>query len=535
MKRLLLCFVVSFIVSLGASAQQTIKGTVTDETGDGLPGVTVAVPGTTVGTTTDVTGKYSLQLPAATSSITFSFIGYKAVTEIVGNQSVIDVMLITESELLEEVVVNALGFKGLRDRSGSTSAVVSAQAVKSSGEASILNSLAGKASGVKIARANGDPGAGTNIQIRGANTIGGSSQPLIIVDGVPISNDNLYGSGSSSSGGTSQQSRLNDLNPEDIESLQILKGASAAALWGSRAANGVLVITTKQGKLNQKMQVSFSSTYSIDEINRRHPLQSTWGQGSNGRYSPTSSQSWGDKISERAGGADAVNTSGQYFLGDNGTTVYPITKKNSTEEFVEDNFNEVFQLGNFSDNTLTISGGSGKTTNFFSIGYLDQEGIVRNSGLERFSLRFNNQTFFNDKVNLTTKANYIQSNANRIQQSSNTAGLYLGLLRNPPDFDINPYRGTYFDNNGVASIDRQRSYRRYLGNNVNPIYNNPLWTTDEQEATTKVNRFSANSNLNINPISWLQLDFRGGVDSYVDKRVYFSPIGSASFTNGRLD
>jgi TonB-linked SusC/RagA family outer membrane protein len=535
MKRLLLCFVVSFIVSLGASAQQTIKGTVTDETGDGLPGVTVAVPGTTVGTTTDVTGKYSLQLPAATSSITFSFIGYKAVTEIVGNQSVIDVMLITESELLEEVVVNALGFKGLRDRSGSTSAVVSAQAVKSSGEASILNSLAGKASGVKIARANGDPGAGTNIQIRGANTIGGSSQPLIIVDGVPISNDNLYGSGSSSSGGTSQQSRLNDLNPEDIESLQILKGASAAALWGSRAANGVLVITTKQGKLNQKMQVSFSSTYSIDEINRRHPLQSTWGQGSNGRYSPTSSQSWGDKISERAGGADAVNTSGQYFLGYNGTTVYPITKKNSTEEFVEDNFNEVFQLGNFSDNTLTISGGSGKTTNFFSIGYLDQEGIVRNSGLERFSLRFNNQTFFNDKVNLTTKANYIQSNANRIQQSSNTAGLYLGLLRNPPDFDINPYRGTYFDNNGVASIDRQRSYRRYLGNNVNPIYNNPLWTTDEQEATTKVNRFSANSNLNINPISWLQLDFRGGVDSYVDKRVYFSPIGSASFTNGRLD
>jgi TonB-linked SusC/RagA family outer membrane protein len=535
MKRLLLCFVVSFITTLGVSAQQLMKGTVSDESGDGLPGVTVAVPGTTVGTTTDAMGKYSLQIPTATSSITFSFIGYKTVTEIVGNQSMINVMLITESELLEEVVVNALGFKGLRDRSGSTSAVVSSKAVKSSGEASILNSLAGKASGVKIARANGDPGAGTNIQIRGANTIGGSSQPLIIVDGVPISNDNLYGSGSSSSGGTSQQSRLNDLNPEDIESLQILKGASAAALWGSRAANGVLVITTKQGKLNQKMKVSFSSTYSMDEINRKHPLQTTWGQGSNGKYSPTSSQSWGDKISERAGGADGVRTTGEYCVGNNGVQIYPITNKNSREEFVDQNFNQVFQRGNFTDNTLTISGGSGKTTNFFSVGYLDQEGIIRNSSLERFSLRFNNQTFFNDKVNLTTKANYIQSNGNRIQQSSNTAGLYLGLLRNPPDFNINPYRGTYFNNSGVASLDRQRSYRRYLGNNVNPVYNNPFWTTDEQEATTKVNRFSANTNLNINPISWLQLDFRGGVDSYVDKRVYFSPIGSASYTNGRLD
>jgi TonB-linked SusC/RagA family outer membrane protein len=542
MKRLLLYFVVSFITILGASAQQLMKGTVSDENGDGLPGVTVAVPRTTVGTTTDATGKYSLQIPAATSSITFSFIGYKTVTEIVGNQSIINIMLITESELLEEVVVNALGFKGLRDRSGSTSAVISSQAVKSSGEASILNSLAGKASGVKIARANGDPGAGTNIQIRGANTIGGSAQPLIIVDGVPLSNDNLYGSGSSSSGGTSQQSRLNDLNPEDIESLQILKGASAAALWGSRAANGVLVITTKQGKLNQKMKVSFSSTYSMDEINRKHPLQTTWGQGSNGKFSPTSSQSWGDKISDRPGGADEVNTSGEYFQGENGERVYPFNRvngnwvgKNSQEEFVDQNFDQVFQRGNFKDNTITISGGSGKTTNFFSIGYLDQEGIIKNSSLERFSLRFNNQTFFTDKINLTTKANYIQSNANRIQQSSNTAGLYLGLLRSPPDFDNNPYIGTYINGSGVPFIDRQRSYRRYLGNNVNPIYNSPLWTTDEQEATTKVNRFSANSNLNINPVSWLQLDLRGGVDSYVDKRVYFSPIGSASFVNGRLD
>lgn len=518
-----------------ATAQNSITGKVTDETGDALPGVTVAIPGTNLGTSTDGDGKYTITAPAGSVSLTFSFIGYQTVTETIGNRQLINVVLATESAVLDEIVVNALGFKGQRDRSGSTSSVISSQAVKSSGESQILNSLAGKASGVKIARANGDPGAGTNIQIRGANTIGGASQPLIIVDGVPISNDNLYGSGSSSSGGVSQSSRLNDLNPEDIESLQILKGASAAALWGSRAANGVLVITTKQGKLNQKMQVSFSSTYSIDEINRRHPMQTTFGQGTRGNYSPTSLNSWGDKISNRSGGADDVNTAGEYFLGEDGTIIYPITKKNSTDIFVEDNFNQVFQLGNFFDNNLTISGGSGKTTNFFSIGFLDQEGIIKNSRQERFSMRFNNQTFFNDKINLTTKANYILTDGNRIQQNSNTAGLYLGLLRTPPDFNNLPYKGTYFDRNGVAFPFRQSSYRRYLGNNVNPIYNNPNWTIYEQEATTKVNRFTVNSNLNINPLSWLQLDFRGGVDTYFDKRVYFSPIGSASFTNGRLD
>ncbi len=533
MKKLLL-LLLSFLI-LEAHAQIQIQGKVTDEQSSPLPGVSVVVKGTTTGTTTDASGNYSLTVPEAAAQITYSFIGYATATEDIKGRTTINISLTQESNQLQEVVVNALGFKTQKDRSGSTSSSVSASAIKTSGEAGILNSLAGKASGVRIARSNGDPGAGTNIQIRGANTIGGSTQPLVIVDGVPLSNDNLYGSGSSRSGGVSQQSRLNDLNPEDVESVQVLKGASAAALWGSRAANGVLVITTKQGKLNQRVKISYSATYSLDEINRRHPMQSTWGQGTGGKYSPTSANSWGDKISARAGGADAVNTTGEYFLGQDGEKIYPITTKNAQDVYVEDNFNQVFQKGSYLDHNLTISGGGGKTTNYFSLGYLGQDGIVKNSDYQRFTMRFNNQTFFNNYINLTTKANYIYTGANRIQQNSNTAGLYLGLLRTPPDFNSVPYKGTYFDRNGVPFTNRQRSYRRYLGNNVNPTYNNPLWTTNEQKGTTTVNRFNANSNLNINPVSWLQLDLRGGIDSYVDKRVYFSPIGSASFTNGRLD
>ncbi len=530
---ILLVLLLSAIVGF---AQKTIKGQVKDETSkENLPGVTVSVRGTNVGTSTDVEGNFSISIPNNAKELTFSFIGYDPKVVAIGDQTFLEVRLGTDVTNLQEVVVNALGFKTKKDRSGSTSSSISSEAIRSSGEANILSSLAGKASGVKIARANGDPGAGVNIQIRGANTIGGSSQPLVIVDGVPLSNDNLYGSGSTRSGGVSQQSRLNDLNPEDIESTQILKGASAAALWGSRAANGVLVITTKQGKLNQKMKVSYATSYSLDEINRRHPMQTTYGQGAAGRFSPTATNSWGDKISTRSGAADVVNTTGEYFLGDDGTKIFPILTKNSTEIFEQSNFDQVFQKGSFLDQTLTISGGSGKTTNFFSLGYLNQEGIIRNSNYDRFTMRFNNQTFFNNFINLTTKANYIKTNSNRIQQNSNTAGLYLGLLRQPPDFNQNPYIGTSVSSTGIASPLRQRTYRRYLGNNINPLFNSPLWTIEEQQASTVVNRFNANSNLNINPISWLQLDLRGGIDTYVDKRVYFSPIGSASFNNGRLE
>ncbi|MEN9363543.1 MAG: hypothetical protein RI903_851 [Bacteroidota bacterium] len=517
-------------------AQKTIKGQVKDDKSqEYLPGVSILVRGTNIGTSTDSNGNFSISVPNNATELNFSSVGYVAKLITIGNQTFLNVGLSEDAVNLQEVVVNALGFKTKRDRTGSTSSSVSAEAIRSSGEANILNSLAGKASGVKIARANGDPGAGTNIQIRGANTIGGSSQPLVIVDGVPLSNDNLYGSGSSRSGGVSQQSRLNDLNPEDIESTQILKGASAAALWGSRAANGVLVITTKQGKLNQKMKVSYSATYSMDEINRRHPMQTTFGQGTGGKYSPTATNSWGDKISTRAGGPDVVNTTGEYFLSNDGQKIYPIVTKNSQDIFTDKNFDQVFQKGSFLEHNLNISGGSGKTTNFFSLGYLGQEGIIKNSDYDRFTMRFNNQTFFSNTVNLTTKANYIRTSSNRIQQNSNSAGLYLGLLRQPADFDQTAYIGTYFSSTGVPTEGRQRSYRRYLGNNINPFYNNPLWTINEQQATSVVNRFNANTDLNINPISWLNIDLRGGIDTYVDKRVYFSPVGSTSFNNGRLD
>ncbi len=528
---LLLCFLAMSFMTM---AQKTVTGTVTDDTGEPVIGASIIIQGTTRGTTTGFDGSYSIRVDGNDAVLVYSFIGYQNVTETVGDRTTIDVVMVEDAEILDEVVVSALGFEQKKDETGSTSSSVGSEDIVRNGENTILNALGGRAAGVSVARSNGDPGAGSTIRIRGANTILGSSNPLIILDGVPISNSTIYGGGNNVTGGrdggTSQQSRLNDINPNDIESVQILKGASAAALWGSRAASGVLVITTKSGR-SGKPKINFRSTRSFDEVLERVALQDTWGQGRSGRYSPTSRDSWGDYIPDRSGGADVVDQSGQYFEARDGTRYYPIDEKNSRETFVEENWDQVFQTGGFWQNDLDISGGNEKATYFFSMGRMEQEGIIQGSDYNRTNLRLNNKFFLADWLNVSSKAGYTRSSSNRIQQSSNVTGLLLGLQRTPPDFDNRDYIGTYFNDEGTPFTNRHRSYRRYLGQSQNPTYNNPGWTAFEQQALTDVSRFLMNVEANIIPASWLQFTLRGGVDSYEDKRDYFFPIASASDRN----
>ncbi len=524
---LLLCFMA---MGFMATAQKTITGTITDSGGEPVIGATVIIQGTTTGTATGFDGTYSLSVPGDDAVLVFTYTGFKDVTVTVGSQTTIDLVMEEDVAILDEVVVSALGFTQRKDETGATASSVRADDITRNGENTFLNALGGRAAGVQINRSNGDPGAGSTIRIRGANTILGSSNPLIIVDGIPISNSTIYGGGNDvtggRTGGTTQQSRLNDINPADIESVQILKGASAAALWGSRAANGVLVITTKSGK-SGRPKISFRSALSFDEVSERIPMQNTWGQGRSGSYSPTRAESWGDYIPDRSGGADIVDQSGRYFEGAiTGTRYYPIDEKNSTETFVDANWDEAFQTGGFFQNDLTISGGGERATYFFSLGRMDQEGIIKESDYNRTNLRLNNKFFLADWLTVSSKAGYTRSSSNRIQQSSNTAGLLLGLLRTPPDFDGVDYIGTYFDDNGTPFPNRHRSYRRYLGNSANPIYNNAGWTVFEQDALTDVSRFLMSVEGNIIPTSWLQITLRGGVDSYEDKRDYFFPVGS---------
>jgi TonB-linked SusC/RagA family outer membrane protein len=517
------------------SAQRTVSGTITGEDGSSIIGANISEKGTTNGTLSDIDGSYSLTVAGETSIIVISYIGLVTVEEVVGGRTSIDVTMSEDSELLDEIVVSALGFKEKKDEMGSTVSRIGVAQTLRSGEPQVLNSLAGKASNVEILATNGDPGAGTNFRIRGANTILGSSAPLIIVDGVPLNNSTVYGGAGSltgtRSGGVSNQSRINDINPNDIESISVLKGASAASLWGSRAANGVLVITTKDGKAG-KPKISFSSSLSFDKIAEQMPMQTAFGKGRDGVYDERSSRSeaWGDRIADRPGGEDDVDTSGEYFEAADGTRYYPLADrnvKNNTQTFVDENFDAVYQTGKIVQNDISISGGTDRARFFFSIGHLDQEGIVKESAYQRTNLRLNNKMVFNDWISMSTKAAYTKSFGNRIQQSSNTSGLLLGLLRTPPDFDQRNHIGTYYDDDGVPTPNSHRSYRNMIGASINPGYSNPLWSIFEQKNTTDVNRFTISSEVNVTPNNWLTFTLRGGADTYTDRRVTFFPVGSA--------
>ena len=273
---------VFLLFSLFSVGQSSLTGVVSDENGVPLPGANVVIDGTSTGVSTDFDGNFEITANQG-EVLAISFIGYTTEYITVSGQSNLNISLQLDNEL-EEVVVTALGFAAVRDQQGSTSSVVNADDVIRSAEPTVVNALSGKASGVRITRSNGDPGAGSTIRIRGANTIDGSIQPLIIVDGVPLDNTTSYAGGNSitgSNGGVTQGSRLNDINPSDIESVNVLKGASAASLYGSKAANGVVVITTKKGQRGEA-KISFKSSYSFDEISERIPMQNTWGQGRSG-------------------------------------------------------------------------------------------------------------------------------------------------------------------------------------------------------------------------------------------------------------
>ena len=522
-----LTLLLALIVQITFAQEQTVKGTVTDNEGLPVPGVNILIKGTNTGTQSDFDGNYSINASQG-QVLTFSFVGFEKQEVTVGTSNTINVTM-SAGEMLETVVINALGIEVDKSTQASSVSKVAAEAIQSSGETSITKGLAGKASGVQIISSSGDAGSSAFIQIRGQSTITRSLQPLIVVDGIPISNDEV-GNGV---GGVTQQSRLNDLNPNDIANVQILKGASAAALWGARAGNGVVVITTKKGKGLGKgdLKVSFSSTISFDETNKILETQDIFGQGTNGSYrGGTTAGSWGDKISTRAGGEDEVNTaSPNYFVARDGTTYYPILTKNSTENFNDSNYDAVINQGLFLENNISLSGATDSGNYFMSLSDLKQDGIIDNNDYNRVSLRMNGELKLSEKFKFTGTSTFSQINSNRIQQGSNTSGLLLGLYRNPADFDIRDYIGTRYAGGVISTTNSQRAYRRGLGttDRQSPIYNNPLWTTNIQKNPNTVERYILGGQFNYKAADWVTLIARAGMDHYTDERKSIFPINSS--------
>ena len=533
-------FITAFVFASFVFPQSTVEGIVSDESGNPLVGANVTIDGTSYGVASGTGGNYMIKVligtvDGKTVTVTADYIGFTRASESVdipvGGSVNQNFSLGVDAIGMKAVSVTALGFKANRDEQGSSSVSVAASDMTRSGESLIGNSLAAKASNVIVSAVAGDPGASTTIKIRGANTISGTFQPLIVVDGMPLNNSTIYGGGNNISGGTAagtvQQSRLNDLNANDIESVEVLKGASAAALWGSRAANGVVMITTKDGQAG-KMKMNYKRTMSFDEIHERIPMQTLWGQGQNGTYNNGKAESWGDYIPNRAGGEDSLESTGAHFTSEDGSfDQYAIITKNSKENYVDSNWDQVFQTGTYIQDDFQITGGDAAKTFLFSYSSLRQSGIIRESSYDRDNFRLNTKFRLSDMISMSSKASYTFTNSNRIQQSSNVTGVMLGLLRNAPDFDITHYKGTYVDASGVEYDGRQRAYRKYMAQSTHPTYNNPLWTINDQKADTKVDRFIMTNEMTITPDQKTILVIRAGIDAWGDNRAWFFPMGSS--------
>jgi TonB-linked SusC/RagA family outer membrane protein len=362
-----------------------------------------------------------------------------------------------------------------------------------------------------------------------------------VIDGMPMNNDNFGGdNGANQVGGTQQQSRLNDLNPADIANVEVLKSAAAAALWGSRAANGVIVITTKKGKNSQgKLNVSYTGTMSFDQVNKMPELQTTFGQGQNGRFSTGTSGSYGDIISQRAGGADTYSGTAYVQFPDGSTRgaiaagnfANPHGGKNSTNTY--DHTKDVFQTGHYIDHNITLSSGNDKTQFYASYENLAQQGIVKvRSDYDKNVARINVVSQLTPKLNMRASANFNNIRSNRAQQGSNISGILLGMLRTAPDFNNANYIGTAYDASGNATINKEITYRNPIGANATPGYDNPNWTINKNTSFSVVNRFIGNVELNYDVNGWLSLKGNTGIDTYSDRRTDYGNPQSANTISG---
>ncbi|MBR7157660.1 MAG: TonB-dependent receptor plug domain-containing protein, partial [Bacteroidales bacterium] len=391
--------VASMILSVGAIWAQNVKvsGTVTDKTGEPLIGVYVLVQGTTTGTSTDFDGKYVLDAPA-NGNLVFSLMGMTETVVAVNNRSVIDVVMEEDAVLLDDVVVTALGIKKERKALGYSVTEMKATELLKNKQTNVVNSLAGKIAGVNVTQGSGAAGAGSAIIIRGGNSASESrdNQPLFVVDGIVYDNSSPNGGNSGTDGvtesATTFSNRVMDINPEDIESMSVLKGAAAAALYGSRAADGVVLITTKKGSGEGTVKVNVSSKYTYSHVATTPEIQSVYGRGSydmNGiLQTDLVTSSWGEK---------------------NNGPVY-------------DNVADFFQGSSVWDNSVSVAGGHKNGNFYLSASRYDQTGTIQGTGYDKTTFRFNGEQKYG---NLTVGANVSYSVANT-DKTLTSSGLYSG-------------------------------------------------------------------------------------------------------------
>ncbi|RIA10784.1 TonB-linked SusC/RagA family outer membrane protein [Flavobacteriaceae bacterium MAR_2010_72] len=521
-----------FLVQSSFAQSVTISGVVTDK-GSGIPliGVNVVIEGTSNGSVTDFDGKYSFEAENPSGkSLVFSFLGFKTVSVILssGNQ-VVDTVLEEDTTNLDEVVITALGIKREAKALGYSVSKVDGEELSTVKTTSAINSLQGRVAGVNISTSSTGAAGSSRVIIRGASSLTGNNQPLYVVDGIPIIN-NTNGSvvGPTNDGTGDGGDDISSLNPDDIASVSILKGSSAAALYGSLASNGVIMITTKSGKGKQNFGVEYSTSYTFDNINTSlQDTQTTYGQGSQGLKPGYERDGTGNPV-EIADPAVATSNSfdrtllswGTKF---DGSSVYNWDGVKRPYSYTGNNLSKFYDTGTTAVNTVALSKGGDGYDYRFSFSNLDNKDIFPKATLNRKSLSLNASAKINPKLTSTVNVKYIiDKTDNRVNLgdtpgNANTVAYVLPSSLNI--YDLKPG-----SNEAGTELLFQPSQ----------FITNPYWVANNFNTGEKKNRFIASTNLRYDITDWLYASGRAGIDTYDFSRKKVTPYGTAYRPGGEL-
>lgn len=509
-KVLLMCVFWVWLIPF-AIAQNQISGKVIDFTnGQSIPGVNILIKGTTIGTTSDIDGNYSLQVPSEEAVIVFSFIGYETREEVVAGRSVIDVSLMTDIQQLNEVVVTALGIKREKKALGYAVTQISGDEISVAKEVNLVNSLSGKVAGVDISTSTAGPSGSTRVVMRGNSQLAGSNQPLYVIDGVPMDNSQMGSAGQW--GGYDLGDGISNINPSDVESISVLKGASASALYGSRASNGVILIVTKSGRGQKGVGVEFTSNFTFEKVlSKFDDYQKVYGQGRDGlipaiNNTNNTQAAWGAKL-------------------DPDLMVPIYNGQMKPYGLVNDNILSFFRTGTTATNTISVSTGNETSSVRFSISDLRNQDIVPETGLTRNTFLINSNVGIGKRLSVSGKVNYIKEKVdNRPALSDNANNVGLALIGIAPNFDQQWLSEGYKDEFG--------NYEDWNGN----IFRiNPYWSINEISNYSDRDRIIGFLQLNYDFTDWLSLQVRGGTDFYNFRFTNFSPRGTPVWETGALE
>lgn len=485
MKRLILSlFVFLFVAGTAMAQERIVTGTVKGKD-DGLPipGVSVRVKGAAAGAATGSDGKYSIKVTAGSTALEFSSVGYVRQSVAIGSGNVFNVSLSQDSQSLGEVVVTALGISKEKKTIGYAATTVKSEEINKSAAVSLVGGLQGKIAGATISNTSGSPGGSTKVILRGFSSITGSNQPLYVIDGVPLDN-----STSSSTDNYDFGNNANDIDPNNIESMNILKGSAATALYGSRGSSGVILITTKNGKAG-KFQVDFSTAATLTKLASIFTPQSTFGQGWSGSFIPSENGNWGPKYDgqERVWGA----------VVDNSQLLKPFS-------FIKNNIRDALTTGYELNNNLAISGGNDNSTFYFAYGNINSNGYLPTNAdtYKRNNISLKGSTKYKN-FTIDGSLNYVGKTQRFVTTGDGASGIgssfYSDILQIPNDIpikDLRDYKNKFFN----------------VDNYFTPYAENPYYSIYENGSKNKADRVYGNINLTYKAADWLTLQLQQGGD-----------------------